>query len=45
MNVQANRKITKIILDPNDGGPHVRYLIEDENVPRLPEIPLPAATP
>jgi len=45
MNVPANRKITKIILDPNDGRTHVRYLIKDENVARLREIPLPAATP
>jgi hypothetical protein len=43
MNIPADRKITKIILDPNDGGAKLRYTIKDADLPRLPEIPLPAA--
>ncbi len=44
MNIPADRKITKIILDPNDGGAKLRYTIKDADLPRLPEIPLPPAS-
>lgn len=42
MNIPADRKITKVILDPNDGGAKLRYTIKDADLARLPEIPLPA---
>ncbi len=34
-----DHKLTKIILDPNDGGPKLRYTVKDANVEELPDIP------
>jgi hypothetical protein len=45
MNTPADRKITKIILNPGDGGASLRYTVKDSDIARLPEIPLPAVSP
>jgi len=37
LDTPADRKITKIILDPNDGGPKLRYSIDDATIPRVDE--------
>ncbi len=42
MNTPADRKITKIILDPSDGGAKLRFALKDDAIKRLPEIPLAA---
>jgi hypothetical protein len=45
MNTPADRKITKIILKPGDGGATLRYTVKDSDIARLPEIPLPSPAP
>ena len=41
--VAADRTVTKIILDPNDGAPKLRFQIRPGDIATLPDIPLPAA--
>lgn len=43
--VPVDHKLTKLILDPNDGGPKLRYTVKDANVGLLPDVPAASPTP